>query len=375
MESIQGHSIQEINSVLEQVISSRSGDGKGRLYVVIHLNSGMIGTTSNKRLASSMSEIAQFVQERADRMIEQSPEAGGDAQKQIKSLQNLKKSFFTLCEQYEQKHQSILARIAHFFSFSKTFRKTSELIAKTTKHLNSQINRVHLSTIPQSDTDYGKYTRDINGKETECGLSYANYAAKRGMQKAVGESELGITPFSKLSESKINQENLINTLKVELSAHFNLGFRSDGMAVSFTLDMFNEILEKLNSEVIADQISPEEALSQFENRLKEAIISKNEETIEFDRETFRDIVGRMVKDGRGSPAKNFPSDHPDVKMLIREYNQDLWVDKKNSAGEVINPRKLTYKNMDEAILQKMDNELSQILKREEVKNVLLRFFS
>ena len=80
-------SVGQVSTILQQATATQVGQSKGRIYVTIDAHSGAIGLTHDKNKASSMMQVASYINEVAYRSFNPNKQALGE------DLQKLEKSF------------------------------------------------------------------------------------------------------------------------------------------------------------------------------------------------------------------------------------------------------------------------------------------
>jgi hypothetical protein len=344
---------------------------QGRLYLVIGSKNTGVGVTSDLKVASSARKVAEFTLKLLNQVIL-------NPNDKVRSRQ--------------------LSRIYSFLPFISYYPHSSSRaaraeICKIEKQAKSQpIIKlgVTFNNIEENSKDYGKYRHVSKTKMTEEGdplvtersSTFEAYKRRQIERQEIEARERGdqqISHFDKLIEvSRLTTEQVKQAFRIDLEREV-----SAPMALQHLIGSFDRVLDHHLDKIEKGESTANEVYTKFHSLLKESIVDTNTETIRLDRALFRDIMGNRVKDGMKAkgPPSSFPFDTEEVKMLIEEYHKGSWQETKNEEGEVINPKTLTYQNIQTQVDQdgkcEMDHieaGLDKVLKHPSFEKILQRVF-
>jgi hypothetical protein len=343
--------IDAINYALSQAVESRKqGNAEGRTYLVIDTKTGMIGTTSDKTQASSMKQVMSTMNELSREIFNDR----GDQSLNRDSIKKLRSNFSTFMRQYENKERGFFGKIAHqISSFVNGFFKLDEQINDNLDHrlaaygLKEQVKK--------------------NGETIIKTVAYEKKQPEIVLQRKMAEE--GINQLDKIKDApNLSPLRISKAFGEELNKAFESKWGYEKAASAFVIASFDTLLSDLTDQVENQQLSPEEAAQKFLSQLKDHILKNNEEKLELDRETFRDLVGDWVQDGKGSKRPDsLDMSDPAFKKLVKDYNSGDW-----KVGE---ERTLTQKVMNDETLKKMLNALDTTLNNETFEALLTHYFS
>lgn len=304
--------IDQINQILGQALTS-----KGKQYLVIDPSSNSLGLTRDKSKASSMFEVAQWVgqvcnQIAADKSIDQ----GQVGELHLKISKLVRK---------EEKSKNLIQRLFDKIFNSKATRQTKEIFDA----IDDTISKRHdygQKTRPEGKP---KITRGSTGKGPRIEIegftetrSYAEDREERLKPKIRAETS---TTFDKIKDQKNSRKVILQAFKNEFQNRLG-GMRLDKEAVEHVHNVFDNVLGLMEDEIVQvvpiRSQGPQKALQRFADRFNKELLAGNRIVLEFDRETFRDLMGSNVEGGRG---KDIPIVRtPAIKNMIKDYNSGAW---------------------------------------------------
>ncbi len=355
--------IGSINTVLDQVNISREKNAQGpHLYVVVHPIAHTIGITHDKANASSLYTISEFIK-------------------------TISVSIFNDIETRTMNRKQILALSNHMATFVKKSQKKG-LLAKVTAYICS-----FFAKTKQTHTNFGNiqenieknlYTYGYREKEKEIidpktkkpfkslviqqVLGYSKEAAKRLEQRRIKEEQEKITEWTKFFNYPHNRsiEQFSKAFAEELYPNFNHQFYDQKVQYKLISDIFTDILSDMTIAIEKNELSPDEAFEQFEERFGNRILEKNHYSEAIDCNTFRDMMGRYVKDGKGKVAQDIPGDVDLITAWIEDYNNDTWKQDEE--------RTLEYKLISDQDLFNLNTVLTTIVESKNFKEALSLYF-
>lgn len=335
--------IQEVNAALDKVIKSQKNIN-GHVYLVINSKTGKIETTNDKAQASSMREVLIMLDELTKTSL-----TNADIKSNRQAIYELRPKFDTFMKTYENKERKFFPKILYkIVSFVRGIFQLKEQIQENID------NRLAI---------YGYKNK---GEKNEKSMGYAKYAERELYKRKMQEGS--VNQFDKIKDSSdLDILAISKAFDEELYKEFSPRWAKEQGAVEFVSGTFGDVLTELTDQVESEQFSAEEAKAQFFSLLKGRLLQKNRETLELDRETFKDLVGSRVKDGKGVKVpKDMDVKSEEVLKLITDYNTGVWQE-----GE----KTLTKDIMDEEMFAKMNQALSKILDTGIFKTVLNNYFS
>lgn len=355
--------INTVNNAIKKVVNSQHSVQDGRLYFIVHKDTGSFGLTTNKKQASSVHEVVSWIHEISENIFNH-PENYIER----KAILKLSNNTNTFLKQFKQSQTSteknyFFDRIFRALSFFFQGKSIEGLIDNIQENLEKS-----LYTYGHSEKTYVPV--DPETKQTRAPLTirttvkYSAEARKQRNRKRKAEFANGITVWNKLTKSNIS----IKRFSEAFSSHFYEVFKNqikdkkDEVLYDFVESLFFEFLNQNKG-----RTSSTRAIKTFKDKFIKLIVKKNHQKMQgIDREIFRDIVGTLVHDGRDMrPAKDLPCDHPTIKQWIRDYEDRTWKSK-----EV---REFRYDLMDKKKLKSVTAAVKEVMDRKAFKKALAMY--
>lgn len=340
--------IQQMNRALKGATQFKQGQGKVPRYIVIQ--GGQIGLTTSKKLASGKNELYGFINELSKSAIK-------DTSVSRDSLQQL---------------SNLLSNYVRISQPKGRVGKLMQALRDKIWPANKRNVESAFDLLTNKLSDYGtKQVTDLNTwSKIDKKQTYAQYAEGELRKKV--EAETDLNAFDLLSaQKKPSLTQVVSGFKNQFQKNVTVSFAGQRIALTFLQQQVANVLDDLYGEVQKKKLTPDQAIEQFLPRFKEAVIKHNQVTLEFDREDFKEIMGKAVKGGKGK-IPDLPSDDK-IKQLIKEYNDGTWVEEKDESGEVI-PRTYTYDQLNSQLKDEFLDSSVEILNSPQCRGVLKRFF-
>lgn len=379
--------IKDINKQLDVVVK-QGHTHEGRFYIVVDPKTFDISLTPIKSMASSMKEVAQWMDQVSQKIL-QNPERLNRA-----DLVKLQHNFQELTKLYQTKERGFFTNIA--YKVYNLLTSTNKLMIESGAKLKS-IKTAIKEEEAKPEKDYGKvekFRKLIKNIDEEVVIkredfqtqdavvdSSIEYADSQGHVRAKKRYEISKTnQLEKIqADEDLDFDTLLKATQVEFDKEFKNSVPPARMVNRSVSNMFKlssglvkgllyDVLDEVSRDVESNQLNREEALQKFKTLIKTDILDKNHETLEVDRSTFRDLVGSLVKDGNTGmgPIETIDLDSPQVEKLVKDYNDDSWVE-----GE---ERPLEYTLMDDKMIGEVDTALNNLFNSPSFNEAVLNYF-
>lgn len=264
---------------------------------------------------------------------------------------------------------------------------TSKRLASSKKELYAYVNQLAQRVVKDSSASLysrkqlsqllSKYVK-ISSPKGKCGQVIQTLrdkiwpSNKRNIQSALHALRIRMNAFELIEQKKPTITQVAQAFKKQLQKKVKVSTAKERTAIMFLHKQAANVLDTLYSEVHKKKLTPEEAVEQVLSRFRAAVAKNNRVTLEFDREDFRQLMGKAVKEGNWK-TPDFVTKDDTIKRLIKEYNDGTWVDGKDESGEVI-PRTYTYDQLAVSLKDKFLKRSEEVLSSSQCKSVLKRFF-
>lgn len=343
--------IKDINAIFNRLETSRSPNilkTQRRLYLVIDTQTQMLGLTFDKKNASSLKQVARWINEFTQKTLS----SDSVSREEIKNLRERCSIFAeSLPETLFQKTLNLL------FDY-----RTEKGAAKETCY-----------TLDDRLADYGKRQRqrvlvdlsDPNNpikhnQEVSETISYATHGEMQANSKDRVKNS-----FEKIKDlEKPDEEEITEAFNDELGAKLSSKWASDRAIHKLVTGVFQDLLNQFSKS--QGEWTPEELLADFKKQLGTAIEKRNHVSESIDRDTFRDLIGEKVNDGKRKPADDINLSSQGVKKLIEEYNNGNWLPNEE--------RLLEYDVMNTDDKDKLQKIVEPILNSEAFDTTIINYF-
>jgi hypothetical protein len=349
--------IENINDILGTVIESRKGKSHEHVYLVI--KSGQISTTKNKKEASPMKEVLLTLKAISHEIF-------SDIDKQAISREAVKAfrihlDNFILTHYLDEKRGFFKDRIRLIMFYVRGFfNLTQEIQNQLDMRMSAYGYKNHPKKVYGENVQYTP-----NGQIISKTLEYKrtiNYEECK-----IRHEEEEINQFEKIKESvHLDSEDISKAFGIELNKALGKTKWSKG-AIRFITESFDHVLEQVVNQVEVGTLSSEQEIKKFHEIFIEYLNSRNRETIELDREMFRDMVGERVIDGIGrSTIEDIDVRSTEFQQLVKDYNDQTWKTGENKS--------LTLIYMNEEDFSKMNEVLNKVINNQDFKAVIDHLF-
>jgi len=341
--------IGDVNAILGRFAESRQpnvSNVQGRLYLVIDARTNTIGLTSDKRHASSLKEVAGWINEFAQKTLSSGPATREE-------INDLRARCHVLVESLPKTR---LQKIAGVLFGYKTAKEAIQQVGYAIDDHLSSYGKVQKS---RTLVDFSDPKNPIKStREMDKSLSYADYGERQAKLKSDVRNN-----FEKTKDlEEIDQEDITGAFNDELAFGLYPKFPADRNMHRLATGAFEDLLDQFSEDKRG--LSPAELLTNFKSQLRAAIEKRNHVRESVGRDTFRDLMGNKVKDGKGKPADDI--DLNSVKQLIQEYNDGTWPPEEE--------RMLEYDAIPPDKLRKKMQLLASIIDSEAFHGVMLKYF-
>lgn len=330
--------IGEVNAIFDQVVISRLSSSKnksGRLYFVIDKHTNMVGLTSDKAHASSIKQFAGWI----DESIKHTETSGPTNRLELRNLQERLNTFA------KPLPLTWLEKIKNFFGIK--FESNKEAVEKVVHNIDERIAAD--PTYPQKVISYSE---DVVGSEGKPPLKQKHVQHVQTFESISNSQNIDFNDFTNAFSAQVGE---IGRLNPNWSSHKAIH--------SLVTAAFNDLIGSFFD--THSELSPEDMVRQFKLELSKLIEDRNHVSHMVDRDLFKDLMGIKVKGGKNRPAEEIDSTLPNIKELIKAYNEGTWKEEE---------RLLEYDIIPEENVAKKDSILNSIFNDANFDQALGRYF-
>jgi hypothetical protein len=319
--------LSHLNENFKEVLDSREKPGQIKRYLVVDAKTGASYTTIDPKKASPIAEISKLVEYHSQRY-----DAADQGSKENQGIKDLIKHFTHLLP--EHKKTSVQSKRSLWESF---LEKVPNPLPKIASLLNIKKEDDQFDDYIQSPVLFEDKIEFLNGRSKAHPLTIDQVTA--GFRK-------------------------------EININF---YGSSERALEFVERAFYEAVNETAEEIKNGKIGVEDAILRVEEKIGDYMIKNNRETIEVDREAFRDLMGSLAKAGIGNKSPHLHSEQ--LKRLIQEYDNGTWQDEKDENGEATHLRKIEIENLSPQLFNKLNRFLTLLFESNAMKELLTNYFN